>query len=94
MTRTHRQIGRGVESISQQLARPQSSYVALQGIQGFKAMALDLAAKADQVNNLQGRIKLVTGENENFAKSWQGRHRGGSAHPQRARGRRACCSRA
>ncbi|WP_183085770.1 tape measure protein [Paracidovorax citrulli] len=72
MTRTHRQIGEGVESISQQLARLQSFYVALQGIQGFKAMALDLAATADQVNNLQGRIKLVTGENENFAKSWQG----------------------
>lgn len=72
MVRTHRQIGDGVESISQQLARLQSFYAALQGFQGLKTMASDLAETADQVNNLQGRIKLVTGEGENFTRAWQG----------------------
>lgn len=72
MTRTHRQIGDGVESISQQLGRLQSFYAGLAGIQGLKSMAADLAATADEVNNLQGRIKLVTGEGENFKQSWQG----------------------
>lgn len=72
MTRTHRQIGDGVESISQQLARLQSFYAGLAGIQGLKSMAADLAATADEVNNLQARIKLVTGEGENFKQSWQG----------------------
>ncbi len=72
MVRTHRQIGDGVESISQQLDRLQKFYVSLQGIQGLKTMALDLAATADQVNNLQGRMKLVTGEGDNFIRSWEG----------------------
>lgn len=72
MARTHRQIGDGVESISQQLDRLQKFYVSLQGIQGLKTMALDLAATADQVNNLQGRMKLVTGEGDNFIRSWEG----------------------
>lgn len=70
MVRTHRQIGDGVESISQQLARLQSFYAALQGFQGLKTMASDLAETADQVNNLQGRLKLVTGEGDNFTRSW------------------------
>lgn len=72
MARTHRQIGDGVESISQQLDRLQKFYVSLQGIQGLKTMALDLAATADQVNNLQGRMKLVTDEGDNFIRSWEG----------------------
>ncbi|MBD9405395.1 tape measure protein [Acidovorax sp. ACV02] len=70
MVRTHRQIGDGVESISQQLARLQSFYAALQGFQGLKTMASDLAETADQVNNLQARLKLVTGEGDNFTRSW------------------------
>lgn len=72
INRTHRQIGEGVESISQQLSRLQSFYAGFAGMQGLKSMAADLAATADQVNNLQSRIKLVTGENETFAQSWQG----------------------
>jgi tape measure domain-containing protein len=72
MVRTHRQIGDGVESISQQLARLQKFYMGLQSLQGFKNMAFDLAATADQANNLQARLKLVTGEGENFARSWEG----------------------
>ncbi|MBC7215688.1 MAG: tape measure protein [Burkholderiaceae bacterium] len=72
MDDTHRKIGSGVESISQQLARLQSFYAGFVGISGLKSMAEDLAATADQVNNLQSRIKLVTGEGENFRQTWQG----------------------
>lgn len=72
MNRTHRAIGEGVDSISQQLSRLQSFYAALQGFQGLKTMASELAQTADQVNNLQSRIKLVTGEGENFTRAWQG----------------------
>ncbi len=72
MVRTHRRIGDGVDSISLQLARMQKLFVAIQGLSGFKAVALDLAETADQVNNLQSRLKLVVGEGENFARSWQG----------------------
>ncbi|WOI47693.1 tape measure protein [Acidovorax sp. BLS4] len=72
MNRTHRAIGDGVESISQQLARLQSFYAGFAGLQGFKAIATDLAKTADEVNNLQARLKLVTGEGDNFTRSWQG----------------------
>ena len=72
MNRTHRAIGDGVESISQQLARLQSFYAGLQGIRGLTNMASELAQTADQVNNLQSRIKLATGEGEAFAVAWQG----------------------
>ncbi len=72
MVRTHRQIGDGVESISQQLDRLQKFYVGLQSLIGLKNVALDLAATADQANNLQARMKLVTGEGENFKQSWEG----------------------
>ncbi|MFT4243561.1 MAG: tape measure protein [Acidovorax sp.] len=72
MVRTHRNIGEGVSSISTQLARVQRLFVAFQGLQAFQGVATDLAATADQVNNLQGRLKLVTGEGESFANAWQG----------------------
>lgn len=72
MARTHRQIGDGVQSISQQLSRFQSIYAGLAGLQGLKGVATELATTADEVNNLQARIKLVTGEGENFQRSWDG----------------------
>jgi len=72
MVRTHRQIGDGVESISKQLDRLQKFYVGLQSLIGLKNVALDLAATADQANNLQARMKLVTGEGQNFTQSWEG----------------------
>ena len=72
MVRTHRQIGDGVESISQQLGRLQGFFAGLAGLQGFKSMATDLAQTADQVNNLQARLKLVTGEGESFSTAWAG----------------------
>ena len=72
MVRTHRQIGDGVESISQQLGRLQGFIAGLAGLQGFKSMATDLAQTADQVNNLQARLKLVTGEGEAFGAAWTG----------------------
>jgi chromosome segregation ATPase len=72
MVRSHRQIGDGVESISKQLDRLQKFYIGLQSLQGLKNPAFDLAATADQANNLQARMKLVTGEGENFTRSWEG----------------------
>lgn len=72
MVRTHRQISDGVESISQQLGRLQGFFAGLAGLQGFKSMATDLAQTADQVNNLQARLKLVTGEGESFSTAWAG----------------------
>lgn len=72
MGRSHRAIGDGVESISQQLSRLQSFYAGFAGLQGFKVIAADLAKTADEVNNLQARLKLVTGEGDNFTRSWQG----------------------
>lgn len=72
MVRSHRQIGDGVESISKQLDRLQKFYIGLQSLQGLKNLAFDLAATADQANNLQARMKLVTGEGENFTRSWEG----------------------
>lgn len=72
MVSTHRQIGDGVESISQQLGRLQGFIAGLAGLQGFKTMATDLAQTADQVNNLQARLKLVTGEGDAFSTAWAG----------------------
>jgi tape measure domain-containing protein len=66
MNRTHRQIGDGVESISGQLRRLQGIYAAFQGLQGMKSVIGDLADTADAYNNLQGRIRLATGEGEAF----------------------------
>ncbi|QIL81813.1 tape measure protein [Diaphorobacter sp. HDW4A] len=72
MTRTHRAIGEGVESISAQLARLQQFYVGLQSVRGLTNMGLEFAQTADQVTNLQSRMKLVTGEAENFKQGWEG----------------------
>lgn len=72
MVRSHRQIGDGVESISKQLDRLQKFLIGLQSLQGLKNLAFDLAATADQANNLQARMKLVTGEGQNFTQSWEG----------------------
>lgn len=66
MNRTHRQIGDGVESISGQLRRLQGIYAAFQGLQGMKSVIGDLTDTADAYNNLQGRIRLATGEGEAF----------------------------
>ncbi|MBV7458782.1 MULTISPECIES: tape measure protein [unclassified Acidovorax] len=72
MVRTHRQIGDGVESISQQIGRLQGFVAGLAGLQGLKSMATDLAQTADQVNNLQARLKIATGEGEAFGVAWAG----------------------
>ena len=72
MVRTHDQVGASVESIGQRLGRLQGVIAGLAGLYGFKAMATDLAQTADQVNNLQARLKLVTGEGEAFGTAWAG----------------------
>lgn len=72
MVSTHRQMADGVQTVGQQLQRLQGFVVGLAGLQGFKAMAADLAQTADQVNNLQARLKLVTGEGAAFGVAWAG----------------------
>lgn len=71
MERTHRAVGDGVKSISKQLSMLQGLFAAVAGASQFKQIATDLAQTADQANNLQARIKLVTGEGESFAAAWQ-----------------------
>ncbi len=72
MSRTNQKIGDGVQSISQQLGRLQAFLAGLAGLQGIKSMAIDLAQTADQANNLQARLKLVTGEGNDFSTAWAG----------------------
>ncbi len=58
-------------SISDQLALIQKAYVALQATNGMQAIASDLAKTADAYNNLQARIKLVTGEGQVFTSAFE-----------------------
>lgn len=60
------------KSISEQLALVQNAYLALQATQGMQAMLADLAQTADAYNNLQSRIKLVTGEGAAFQTAFDG----------------------
>lgn len=70
MTRTHRAIGEGVSSISEQLGRMQALYAGLAGLQGAKALAKDLADTADEAKNLQARMGLVVGEAAATGEAW------------------------
>jgi tape measure domain-containing protein len=72
MVGAHRQMGNGLESINQQFVRLQGLVAGLAGLHGIKAMASDLAQTADAVNNLQARLKLVTGEGADFGVAWAG----------------------
>lgn len=60
------------KSISEQLAFIQKAYVGLQATQGMQAIVFDLAKTADAYNNLQARIKLVTGEGAPFEAAFEG----------------------
>jgi tape measure domain-containing protein len=66
MQRSHRAMADGMESISTQLQRVQSAYLALQGGGVLGGMIKDAAQTADEYNNLAARIKLATGEGEAF----------------------------
>jgi hypothetical protein len=70
-TSTSGKLRDGLESVSTQLERAKEQMLSLVGIgvgvQGIK----DVAALADSYNNLQARIKLVTGEGDNFKTAWE-----------------------
>ncbi len=70
--RSHQDIKDGVGSISHQLALMQSLYAGFIGMQGLATMAKDVAQTADAYNNLQARIKLVTGEGPAFQTAFEG----------------------
>ena len=56
----------GIKSISEQLALVQRALLLFQGGSTLINMATDVAATADEYNNLAARIKLATGEGEAF----------------------------
>ena len=70
--RSHRAIVDGVRSVSSELALVRSAYVGLQSALAAVGAARGIAATADQVSNLQARVKLATGDGELFAKAWAG----------------------
>lgn len=69
--RTHRRIGDGVQSISQQLGTLRNAYLGVQGALAFGSSVKGLVETADAVSNLQARMKLVTGEGAAFDDMWR-----------------------
>lgn len=72
MVQSTQRVGEGVDSIGKRLSALQGLLAGFVGVAGIKAVATDFAEVADQVNNLQSRIKLVTGEGDAFAQAWAG----------------------
>ncbi len=68
--RSHRKISTGVQSISKELALLRNAYIGLQAAMGAINSAKGLAQTADDMSNLQARIKLAVGEGELFDKMW------------------------
>lgn len=68
--RSHRKISTGVQSISKELAFLRNAYFGLQAAMGTINSAKGLADTADEVSNLQSRIKLATGEGDLFNRMW------------------------
>jgi len=62
----------GVKSISEELAFVKNAFIALQAVSSLQAMVADVAKTADAYNNLQARIKLVTGEGTAFTTAFEG----------------------
>lgn len=72
MVRSNESVGESVQSIGNRLSALQGLLAGFVGVAGIKSLATDFAEVADEVNNLQSRIKLVTGEGDAFAQSWAG----------------------
>lgn len=68
--RSHRKISTGVQSISKELALLRNAYFGVQAAMGGIHAVKGLADTADEVNNLQARVKLAIGEGELFDKMW------------------------
>jgi tape measure domain-containing protein len=69
--RSHRELSDKVHSISKELALLRSAYIGLQGVMSGGHALKGLADTADEVNNLQARVKLATGDGELFNQMWE-----------------------
>lgn len=69
-TRSARELSDKVKSISIQLGNLRNAYLAIQTLTAAGRAVGGLAETADQVSNLQARIKLVTGEGALFQQMW------------------------
>lgn len=69
--RSHRELSDKVHSISKELALLRSAYIGLQGLMSGGHALKGLADTADEVNNLQARVKLATGDGELFNQMWE-----------------------
>lgn len=67
---SHRKISAAAQSISRELAVIRNAYISLQAAMGAVQAAKSLTDTADQVANLQARIKLVTGDGQLFGQMW------------------------
>ncbi len=70
--RSHRAIKSGVSSISEQLSFLTKAAGAYAAAGQFTGLIKDVAATADAYNNLQARVKLVTGEGAAFEAAFEG----------------------
>lgn len=71
-TATSAKLRDGMDSISSQLAFLTKAWAAYTGAVQFAGMIKDAYATADAYNNLQARIKLVTGEGAGFVTAFEG----------------------
>lgn len=71
-TQSHRKIETGVDSIRQQLGFLTKAAGAYAAAGQFTGLIKDVAATADAYNNLQARVKLVTGEGAAFESAFEG----------------------
>lgn len=68
--RSHRELSSKVQSISKELAVLRNAYIGLQSVTSALSAAKGLADTADEVNNLQARVKLATGDGELLNQMW------------------------
>lgn len=61
-----------LNSLGQQLNSIQNIAIGALGGSFLGSLAKDVAATADEFNNLQARVKLVTGEGQSFSTAWEG----------------------
>lgn len=72
MQRSHRRVAEGVDSISVQLQRVQSAYLALQGGGTLGGMVKSALETADAYKNLEARIQLATVGGGDFKQAMAG----------------------
>ncbi|MBR6975440.1 MAG: tape measure protein, partial [Ottowia sp.] len=70
-TRSHREISAGVQSISTQLDALQKTYARLAGALAVVSGVRGLQQMADEVQNLQSRVKLAVGDAGDMQDAWR-----------------------